>query len=78
MIIDKTSKQDNSQLELQGQSVWNIFMDVLGGCSKDIEQNIKEFVGDKCEWIKHQMQKALPECLSWVVRYQQKFWTYLF
>ena len=24
-------------------------MDVLRGCSKEIEQNIKELVGDKCE-----------------------------
>ena len=34
-------------------------MDVLGGCSKEVEQNIKELVGDKCESIMHQMQKAI-------------------
>ena len=26
-------------------------MDVLGGCSKEVEQNIKELLGDKCESI---------------------------
>ena len=37
----------------------NIIMDVLGGCSKEVEQNIKELVGDKCESIMRQMQKAV-------------------
>ena len=34
-------------------------MDVLGGCLKEVEQNIKELVGDKCESVMHQMQKAI-------------------
>ena len=34
-------------------------MDVLGGCSKEVEQNIKELVGEKCESIKRQMKKAI-------------------
>lgn len=38
---------------------YNIIMDVLGGCSKEVERNIKEFVGDKCESIMHQMQKEI-------------------
>ena len=37
----------------------NIIMDVPGGCSKEVEQNIKELVGDKCESIMRQMQKAI-------------------
>ena len=32
---------------------------VLGGCSKEVEKNIKELVGDKCESIMRQMQKAI-------------------
>ena len=38
---------------------YNIIMDVLGGCSKEVEQNIKEFAGDKCESIMRQMQQAI-------------------
>ena len=38
---------------------YNIIMDVLGGCSKEVEQNMKELVGEKCESIKRQMQKAI-------------------
>ena len=38
---------------------YNIIMDVLGGCSKEVEQNIKEPVGDKCESIMRQMQQAI-------------------
>ena len=34
-------------------------MDVLGGCSKEVAQNIKELVGDKCESIMRQMQKTV-------------------
>ena len=34
-------------------------MDVLGGCSKEVEQNIKEFVGEKCESVMRQMQRAI-------------------
>ena len=38
---------------------YNIIMDVLGGCSKVVEQNMKELAGEKCESIKRQMQKAI-------------------
>ena len=38
---------------------YNIIMDVLGGCSKEVEQNMKELAGEKCESIKCQMQKAI-------------------
>ena len=38
---------------------YNIIMDVLGGCSKEVEKNIKELVGDKCESVMRQMQKAI-------------------
>ena len=34
-------------------------MDVLGGCSKEVEKNIKELVGDKCESVMRRMQKAI-------------------
>ena len=33
-------------------------MDVLRGFLKEVEKNIKELVGDKCESIMCQMQKA--------------------
>ena len=38
---------------------YNIIKDVLGGCSKEVEKNIKELVGDKCESIMRQMQKEI-------------------
>ena len=38
---------------------YNIIMDVLGGCLKEVEQNIKERVGDKCQSIMRQMQKTV-------------------
>ena len=38
---------------------YNIIMDVLGDCSKEVEQNMKDLVGEKCESIKRQMQKAI-------------------
>ena len=34
-------------------------MDVFEDCSKEVEENIKELVGDKCESIRRQMQKAI-------------------
>ena len=36
-----------------------IIMDVLRGCSKEVEQNMEELVGEKCEAIMRQMQKAI-------------------
>ena len=38
---------------------YNIIMDVLGGCSKEVEKNIKELVGNKSESIMRQIQKAI-------------------
>ena len=40
-------------------SQYNIIMDVLGGCSREVEQDIKELLGDKCESIMRKMQKAV-------------------
>ena len=39
----------------------NVIMDVFGGSPKEVEQNIKELVGDKCESIiiMCQRQKAI-------------------
>ena len=47
---------------------YNIIMDVLGGCSKEVEQNMKELVGEKCESIKRQMQKAIRPSSSHIAR----------
>ena len=43
-------------------------MDALGGCSKKVEQNIKELVGDKCESVMRQMQKAILSSSLHIVR----------
>ena len=40
-------------------NLYNIIMDVPGGYSKEVEQNIKEHVGDKCKSIMRQMQKEI-------------------
>ena len=59
------SKYSKLRLELTNRypeykvNQYNIIMDVLGGCSKEVEKNIKELVGDKCESIMRQMQKAI-------------------
>ena len=54
--FEKTTKYSSQlRLELTNRypeykvNQYTIIMDVLGGCSKDVEQNIKELVGDKCE-----------------------------
>ena len=47
---------------------YNIIMDVLGGCSKEVEQNIKEYVRDKCKSIMRQMQKAILSSSLHIVR----------
>ena len=63
--IEKTTKYSQLRLELTNRypeykvNQYNIIMDVLGGCSKEVEKDIKELVGDKCELIMHQMQKAI-------------------
>ena len=62
---EKTTKYSQLSLELTNRypeykvNQYNIIRDVLGGCSKEVEQNIKELVGDKCESIMRQMQKAI-------------------
>ena len=60
--LEKTTKYSQLRLELTNRypeykvHQYNIIMDVLGGCSKEVEKNIKELVGDKCEST---MQKAI-------------------
>ena len=63
--FEKTTKYSQLRLELTNRypeykvNQYNIIMNVLGGCSKEAEQNIKELVGDKCESIMRQMQKVI-------------------
>ena len=65
--FEKTTKYSKLRLELTNRypkykinQYINIITDVLGGCSKaEVEQNAKELVGDKCESIMRQMQKAI-------------------
>jgi len=63
--FEKTTKSSQLRLELTNWNPeykvnqYNIIIDVLGGCSKEVEKNIKELVGNKCESIMHQMQKAI-------------------
>ena len=57
--FEKTTKYSKLRLELTNRypeykaNQYNIIMDVLGGCSKEVEKNIKELVGDKCESINY-------------------------
>ena len=59
--FEKTKKYSQLRIELTNRypeykvNQYNVIMDVLGGCSKDFEQNIKELVGDKCKSIMRQM-----------------------
>ena len=63
--FEKTTKYSKLRLQLTNRypenkvNQYNTIMDVLGGCSKEVEKNIKEFVGGKCESIMRQMQKAI-------------------
>ena len=63
--FEKTTKYSKLRLELTNRypeykvNQYNIIMDVLGGCLKEVEKNIKKLVGDKCESIMRQMQKAI-------------------
>ena len=72
--FEKTTKYSQLRLELTNRypeykvNQYNIIMDVLGGCSKEVEQNIKELVGDKCESIMRQMQKAILSSSSHTAR----------
>ena len=43
-------------------------MNVVGGCLTEVEQNIKELVGDKGESIMSQMQKAILSSLLHIAR----------
>ena len=62
--FEKTTRYSQLRLELTNRypeynvNQYNIIMDVLGGCSKEVEQNVEELVGDKCESIIRQMQKV--------------------
>ena len=53
----KTAKSSQLRLELTNRypenkvNQHNIILDVLGGCSKEVEQNIKELVGDNSESV---------------------------
>ena len=38
---------------------YNIIMDVLGGWCRDLEAELKEFVGSKSKGVLHNMQKAV-------------------
>ena len=40
----------------------NIIMDVLGGYSKDVRKSIKRLIGDRCDLVLKQMQKAMLSC----------------
>ena len=70
----KTTKYSKLKLELTNRYPeykvlqYNIIMDVLAGCSKEVEQNIKELVGDKCESVMRQMQKAILSSSLHVVK----------
>ena len=72
--FEYTTKYSQLTLELTNQYIenkvnqYNIIMDVLGGCLKEVEQNIKELVGDKCESIMRQMQKAILSSSSHTAR----------
>ena len=63
--FEKTTKYSQLRLELTNQypeckvDQYNMIIDVLGGCSKEVEQNVKELVGDKCQSIIRQVQKAI-------------------
>ena len=72
--LEKTTKYSQVRLELTNRypeykvNQYNIIMDVLGGCSKQVEENIKELVGYKCESIMRQMQKAILSSLLHIAR----------
>ena len=46
----------------------NIIMDVLGGYSKDVRKSIKCLVGDRCDLVLKQMQKAMLSCTLNIAR----------
>ena len=72
--FEKTTKYNQLRLELTNRyreykvNQYNIIMVVLVGCSKGVEQNIKELVGDKCKSFMRQMQKAILSSLLHIAR----------
>ena len=64
--FEKTTKYSQLRLELTNRypeykvNQYKHHHGCPGGCSKEVEQNIKELVGDKCELIMRQMQKGIP------------------
>ena len=70
--FEKTTKYSQLRLELTNRypeykvNQYNLIVDVVGGCSKEVEQNVKELVGDKCESIMRQMQKVILSS-SWYI-----------
>ena len=46
----------------------NIIMDVLGGYSKDVRKSIKCLIGDRCDLVLKQMQKAMLSCTLNIAR----------
>ena len=46
----------------------NITMDVLGGYSKDVRKSIKCLIGDRCDLVLKQMQKAMLSCTLNIAR----------
>ena len=61
----KTAKYSQLRLELTNRypenkvNQYNIILDVLGGCSKEVEQNIKELVRDNSESVMGQLHKSI-------------------
>ena len=45
-----------------------IIMDVLSGYSKDVRKSIKCLVGDRCDLVLKQMQKAMLSCTPSIAR----------
>ena len=71
---EKTAKYSQLRLKLTNRcpeykvNQYNIIMDVFEDCSKEVEKNIKELVGDKCESIRRQMQKAILSGSLYIAR----------
>ena len=74
--FEKTTKYSQLRLELTNRypeykpkvNQYNIIMEVLGGCSKEIEQNIKGLAGDKYKSIIRQMQRVVLSSLLHIGR----------
>ena len=74
MISRRQQQYSQLRLELTNRyphykvNQYNIIIDVLGGYAKEVEQNIKELVGDKCESVMRPMQKAILSSLLHIAR----------